>query len=240
MKRAWIRLYTEVVDDRKVQNLSPQVFKFWINCLCLAGKYDGYLPSNDQIIWHLRHRRDDVVNWKAQLVTAGLLDVVNDEGRLQPHEWKQRQYEVDVSTERVKQFRKRNEAVPFAVSASAAASVSISEEVKLPTEAKTVTRAQGFDPDHWPRTAGAIRAEFPAADDVIVGRIVEAALVAFFGVHGLNTKHKLSDADLADAVIECKRSNQESAGLYLRTVPEVIKTWAQPAVRRVNEYGRPL
>ncbi len=41
----WFRFYTGVVDDPKAQMLSPEMFKHWVNVLCIAAQHDGELPA---------------------------------------------------------------------------------------------------------------------------------------------------------------------------------------------------
>lgn len=106
MKRSWIRLYTEVPDDPKVQTLPNNLFKFWINCLCLAGRNDGILPPFEQIAWMLRDSTENIASMMKALVSADLIDEI--EGGYMPHEWSTRQYESDVSNERVKRHRERH------------------------------------------------------------------------------------------------------------------------------------
>jgi hypothetical protein len=41
----WLRLYTSILNDPKVQRLKAEHFKGWINLLCLAKEQDGILPE---------------------------------------------------------------------------------------------------------------------------------------------------------------------------------------------------
>lgn len=104
MKR-WIRLYTDVPDDAKVQKLPPQAFKAWINCLCLAGNNDGILPPVSDLGWRLKLSQPAAEKAIQQLIDAGLID--DADGILMPHAWSERQYDSDSPTERVKRFRER-------------------------------------------------------------------------------------------------------------------------------------
>ena len=36
--KQWLRLYDDVLDDPEVQRLPPDLFKHWVNLLCLANK----------------------------------------------------------------------------------------------------------------------------------------------------------------------------------------------------------
>lgn len=101
----WFRMYNEVLDDPKVQRLNGDDFKAWVNLLCLASRLDGALPPLEDIGFALRMDGKKAKAVVARLVSAGLLD--EEEGRFRPHSWNDRQYQSDVSTGRVKQFRER-------------------------------------------------------------------------------------------------------------------------------------
>ncbi|TNE38293.1 MAG: hypothetical protein EP345_17415 [Sphingomonadales bacterium] len=102
----WLRIYSEVLNDPKVQKLPAETFKGWINILCLAAQNDGALPSDDDIAFALRIDGKRAEKLMKQLSDAGLIDV-SETGR-SPHNWNGRQYKSDVSTERVKRFRERS------------------------------------------------------------------------------------------------------------------------------------
>ena len=86
----WFRFYTEVLDDPKVQRLSPHLFKAWVNLLCIASKGDGKLPSYDDLAFMLRMSVQDVASHVDDLILAGLIDLDGKGGR-RPHNWEVRQ-----------------------------------------------------------------------------------------------------------------------------------------------------
>ena len=100
----WFRFYTEAVNDPKVQRLSPQLFKTWVNLLCLAGQNGGDLPSVDDIAYFLRLSTHDAQQQIDELIFAGLVDIGKGQ-KLTPHNWEKRQFVSDVSTERVRKYR---------------------------------------------------------------------------------------------------------------------------------------
>lgn len=106
----WFRMYDELLDDPKVQRLSGDDFKAWVNILCLASRNDGSLPSADDIGFALRLDGKKTKAILSRLAAAGLLDETG-EGGFAPHGWNARQYKSDVSTTRVKQYRERKKAV---------------------------------------------------------------------------------------------------------------------------------
>jgi hypothetical protein len=100
----WLRLYTDVLDDPKVQRLDGELFKAWINLLCLAKAGDGLLPSIEDIAFKLRSgSEENAKRLTDELVKRGLLD--SDGMNLTPHNWHGRQFDSDSSTERVQRYR---------------------------------------------------------------------------------------------------------------------------------------
>ena len=105
----WLRLYSDVVSDPKVQRLAGDKFKAWINLLCVASQHDGILPPLADLAFTLRNTEDKITALLDDLVEKGLLDVTGDDpqGRYTPHNWASRQYKSDVSAERTKRYRQR-------------------------------------------------------------------------------------------------------------------------------------
>jgi hypothetical protein len=104
----WFRFYDDAVNDPKLIKLSDDIFRAWVNLLCIASKNDGMLPAIDDIAIILRVKDARAAAIITELVSFGLLD--RTETGYAPHNWNGRQYKSDVSTERVKRFRngKRN------------------------------------------------------------------------------------------------------------------------------------
>jgi hypothetical protein len=113
----WWRAYDEAVDDPKLQQLRPELFKAWFNICCVTSQNRGKLPSLSSVAFKLRVKLEKARAIVAELAAAGLIDD-DGTGNLAPHNWSTRQYESDVSTERVKRFRERSGNVSSAVSAT--------------------------------------------------------------------------------------------------------------------------
>jgi hypothetical protein len=115
MSGRWWRAYEESLDDPKVQLLDPPVFKAWFNLLCLTSANGGVLPPMPHIAFKLR-----VPVLQAELVLSVLIEAdlfeKREDGTIAPHNWNGRQYRSDVSTLRVKRFRKRKRNVSPTVS----------------------------------------------------------------------------------------------------------------------------
>lgn len=92
----WFRFYTSALDDPKVQMLSPDLFKHWVNVLCIAAAHDGELPSLSVVAFSLgRMAEAKAASILAKLCAAGLLDKSGNGFR--PHNWDARQYRQDKS-----------------------------------------------------------------------------------------------------------------------------------------------
>lgn len=106
----WFRFYTEVVHDPKVQLLPDKTFKEWINVLCIAGDNGGILPDDKSIAFTMHMTTASARQMLIRLKDAGLLDLGED-GKMRPHNWGERQFQSDVSTERVRRFRDKKKSV---------------------------------------------------------------------------------------------------------------------------------
>lgn len=101
----WFRLYTEVLDHPKLQRLPGDLFKFWINLLCLARLHNGVLPSIEDIAFRLRCTDSQAEEWMMQLIERKLLDRTSEGVRA--HDWDQYQYDSDSSTQRSRKHRQK-------------------------------------------------------------------------------------------------------------------------------------
>lgn len=102
----WFRMYDCLLDDPKVQRLPDRFFKIWVNLLCVASRNDGRLPNIDDLSFLLRISAEEMQQAVDYLCSAGLFDYTEDGHS--PHNWSERQYKSDVSTDRVKRFRERS------------------------------------------------------------------------------------------------------------------------------------
>lgn len=107
----WWRAYDDALNDPKIQRLPPHLFKTWFNILCIASKYGGdkgTLPSIEEIAYLLRRRVRGVHKDVTALRLRQLLD---GNELLTPHNWGARQFKSDLSTQRVRNYRKRSKSV---------------------------------------------------------------------------------------------------------------------------------
>lgn len=81
--KAWVKLYTEILDDPKVGTLSWAHRGVWMSLLALAGKLDdrdgdeqetGRLDTLENIAWHLRMPVAELEEAMAVLEARGMVD----------------------------------------------------------------------------------------------------------------------------------------------------------------------
>ena len=112
----WWRAYDDAIDDAKLLLLPSDRHRWgWFCLVCLASAHGGILPSTDVIAVKLRTSRHKAAELIATLVRATLLDEIKP-GKFTPHNWRERQFQSDVSSTRVKRFRERQRNVSSTVS----------------------------------------------------------------------------------------------------------------------------
>ncbi len=102
----WFRFYTESLNSKKVQDLSPVLFKFWINLLALANDQAprGSLPSDEEIAFRLRMPVKKVSHGMNELTGRGLVDDSGD--MVSMHNWENWQRGSDHAAERMRNKRR--------------------------------------------------------------------------------------------------------------------------------------
>ncbi len=122
--RPWLRLYSEMIHDRKIRRLRPEHRWLWTALLCMAG---ASAERGRILVGNAAATVDDIADEAAlhsKVVEAGLDELLNvgmlahDERGWSVPAWDERQYTSDVSTERVKQHRQRKRNVSASPSES--------------------------------------------------------------------------------------------------------------------------
>jgi hypothetical protein len=101
----WFRMYSETLNDPKVQSLSGDEFKAWVNLLCLASQNNSEGFSEKTAAFALRLPEKKAWKIIKLFLHIGLLDIT--ESGLKPHNWAIRQYKSDTSNDRVRRHRER-------------------------------------------------------------------------------------------------------------------------------------
>ena len=105
----WFRFYSEVLNDPKVQQLSGNDFKAWVNLLCLANEHEprGQLPLHDaEVGFALRISTMAAGRLIARFVEFGLIDLDPIGRTVTMHGWAGRQFASDDVTLRVTLHRR--------------------------------------------------------------------------------------------------------------------------------------
>lgn len=100
---AWFRFDAGALNNPKVQRLSAEEFRTWVNLLCLASSSRGQLPTMQDISFALRIPDQKARATIESLRSKKLIDGNGDQ--LQMHDWNTWQYVSDNSTERVRKHR---------------------------------------------------------------------------------------------------------------------------------------
>ena len=114
-KRPWFRYYAETLHDPKVLRLQDHAFRAWVNMLCVSCHNDGVLPGMADLACHLRMEEASVERILADLVEAGLVDVLPSDNErsvvFAMHNWQGRQSRWDsadpTAKERSKRYRQK-------------------------------------------------------------------------------------------------------------------------------------
>lgn len=133
MKGRWFRFYDDALDDPKVQRLSGDLFKTWVNVLSLASKCDGTLPSCEDIAFRLRISVQDAEQRLSELILAGLVDILPD-GTRAPHNWNGRQFASDTSAERTRKYRENKRKRACDVTRDGGVTVQTQTQTQIQTE----------------------------------------------------------------------------------------------------------
>jgi len=102
----WIKLYTEILDDPKIQRLQHRTRWFAVSCFLVAGEEekDGWIGTPDNLAWRLRESIDDVTYDVDVLVDQGILEFDDDGENLRVARYADRQSD---NTGKIRQAAKR-------------------------------------------------------------------------------------------------------------------------------------
>ena len=102
----WIKLYTEVLDDPKIQRLPKSVRWTATSCFLVAGEMEqgGYIGRLDDLAWRLRENEQEMASDIDVLVQVGIVEWDADE--LYVVKYAERQG-VTTSRERTRRYREK-------------------------------------------------------------------------------------------------------------------------------------
>ncbi len=109
MPKTWFRVHAggpnSIIDNKKLQRLQPSLFKWVVNLWALGCEKEGILPSPEDIAWRLHESEGQTRKALEELTKKRFLDHID--GVLTVHEWAAHQFEVDSSTLRVREYRRK-------------------------------------------------------------------------------------------------------------------------------------
>lgn len=157
-KLPWMRLYVEVLNDPKVQNLPDYLFKTWINLLLIAriNNQRGKIPDSiKDLAFMLHFPEKKTIEHVDELARLGLID----DGIM--HNWEVRQFESDqdpTNNERQKRYREKKQSVKKPLH-NGRVTRYITDEKRLPdTDTETYTEISNKEfalfYDSYPRKEG--------------------------------------------------------------------------------------
>jgi hypothetical protein len=132
----WWRAYDDAIDNPKLLKLSDSMHRAWFTLQCIASANGGVLPPTADIAVRLRMKPAKVAEWLTKLVHARLID--NKDGVFRPHNWDDRQFQSDTSTDRVKRYRdrKRNASSTVTCNVSETANETAPEQSRAETDSE--------------------------------------------------------------------------------------------------------
>ncbi len=103
----WLRLYTEILDDEKINSMSDSTYKIFtfLMLLCKKKESRGILEmSVDEISWRLRVPK---LKLKKAINDLIKLEILSDKEPYYFINWQKRQFESDDINERVQRYRNK-------------------------------------------------------------------------------------------------------------------------------------
>lgn len=140
----WYRMYVSILDNPKLARLSEAQCWNWAKLLAVAVTYGGLIPEDLTDVAHLMRKPLGKVRDLIQVfLSAALLE--RCDGGYIPHDWETRQFQSDVSTGRVQEFRKRQRNVSSAVTEAAPENIVQSTETEKEVRTRATLPAEGSD-----------------------------------------------------------------------------------------------
>ena len=104
----WLKLYHEILDDRKMAILSDRIWRRAIECFLLAGEKDeeGILPSLEDMAWRMRMESEMLETDLVELAKIGVISQIDGNWIVTNFEKRQR---AMTSTERTRRSRGQQE-----------------------------------------------------------------------------------------------------------------------------------
>lgn len=221
----WFRMYSEVLNDQKVQRLSPKNFKNWVNLLCVASQFDGKIPSIDAIAFGLRMSDLQAEEFVKEMQELGLLEPCDH--WLTPHNWNARQYAV--TPEAVRQARYRERHKPVTVTDALCESDCDNNATN-----HVIARVRASESESVSVSASVFSVSVEAKKTVEVDRFDEFWNIAVFA--GLNLTDKVKQKTLTEWLSLLPGESEKAIDWYLQQVKTRSTGYVQMPQNFLNEH----
>lgn len=232
----WFRFHTKTLESKKAQALSGNLFKAWVNLLCIARIFDGVIPPIAEVAFRLRCSEKQASCWIKELLKYHLLDETA-EGEIVPHDWDEHQKVSDDAARRKREQRakRRVDKSRDTVGTCPVVEQTRAEQTRTEQTRTEQTTAEREPPisetvgelpiaHEHPEFKREIIERFPDTDTPMLLSIIDKSVQAILSAGG--NPRELTDRALAEAVRVCTKKDQYSAGLYCKTIPKCIANWA--------------
>lgn len=229
----YVKLHTDVLDNRKIQTLPDHLVRPWLNFLLLSRRNGGFLPDVSDLAFRLRVDQATAASWITQLLKLKLLDRVGTAGDLQPHDWND--WNPPVMTDKTgasrqakwRENQKLKSSSPTPLTPEEESNTSEDKISVTPLRNETVTPLRNAVTE-WPLTSIAIREDFPSTEDTLIIEVISGAQRAYIAKTDQNAK-PLTDKQIAGAVKAAREGfpKQYNAAPYRKNVAQVISSWVE-------------
>ena len=220
----WIKLYMEILDDRKMAKLPDNLWRLVIELFLLAGKEhrDGALPPVEDIAWMLRRTEQEVIADMTELTATGIIDKTENSWIVAKFSERQA---PSTNADRAKRFREAKQKEQYYSDGERNAN-----ENRTKTE-RSVTQKQITDTDTDTDTEPEL---IPAAPEIppepkFIRQFCDILGVQFKNNEQANDLHELFETYGADHLLEvaawASDKQPNNMGHALAMVRKAASTW---------------
>lgn len=105
MSNPWFKFHSDALNNPKVQRLPAELFRAWVNLMCVTSRCDGRVTSHGDAQFMLRLSESDYWETVKALGEEGLV-TLSDDGVIVAN-WDERQFTKKTSAERTRAYRER-------------------------------------------------------------------------------------------------------------------------------------
>lgn len=143
MPKPWLKMWSSSLDSEKIQSLSGDQFKAWMNLLWIALRYDkdGELPPMPSIAFQGRLSLQGASEMIGEQIELGLVEKHRNSYRI--HDWKH--WQGDALSDAERQARRRAKSRDSHVTCHVTQVDEVTHESQSPARAETKTKTERED-----------------------------------------------------------------------------------------------